>query len=205
MRRAYPHALSDPDSKLKPIISTDTESWPGALSSTPADIFISALGALRGDAGSFEAQRKIDIDLNLSLAKAAKAAGMKTYILISSGSGNSASRVPYLKMKGELEDAVLPLEFDRIAILKPGVIIGAREKTRALEQPLQHMANLFGAISGGKLKDFWAQDADVIGKAAARIALEDGLWEGKGTEEGGKRVWIVSQTDILAIGRENIP
>lgn len=203
MRRAYPHPLSDPDSKLKSIISADTESWPGKLSSTPADTFISALGSVRGDVGSFEAQRKIDLDLNLDLAKAAKATGVKTYILISGGPGNSTSPVPYFKMKGELEEAVLSLGFQRIAILRPGLIIGSRERTRVLEQLLQNVAKLLGALSYGKLKDFWAQDAEVIGRAASRIALEDDLWEGKETNESGKRVWIVSQTDILAIGRGN--
>ncbi|PWW80755.1 hypothetical protein C7212DRAFT_274090 [Tuber magnatum] len=201
MRRAYPHPITDPESKLKPLISSDIVTWPAALGSTPTAVFVSSLGTTRGDAGSFEAQRKIDFDLNLDLAKAAKAAGAKSYVLISTAGANSTSRFPYMKMKGELEDAVIEIGFERTAILRPGLIVGSREKTRLLDYPLHGVANLLGIISGGKLRDCWAQDADTIGKAAVRAALEEGVWEGKGTQEGGKRVWHLTQADIVALGK----
>ncbi|RPA96630.1 hypothetical protein L873DRAFT_1204327 [Choiromyces venosus 120613-1] len=202
MRRAYPHPITDPESKLKPLVSSDISTWPGTLSSIPTAAFVSGLGTTRGDAGSLEAQRKIDFDLNLDLAKAAKAAGVKTYVLISAASADSASRFPYMKMKGELEDAVIELGFEKTAILRPGLIVGSREKTRLMEYPFHGVANFLGAISGGRLKDLWAQDADTIGKAAVRAALEEEVWEGKGKQEGGKRVWRLTQADIVAFGKQ---
>jgi len=201
MRRPYPHLITDPESKLKPLISSDITTWAATLGSIPTTVFVSGLGTTRKDAGSFESQRKIDFDLNLDLAKAAKAAGAKTYVLISSTGADSTSRFPYMKMKGELEDAVIEIGFERTVILRPGLIVGSREKTRLLEYPLHGVANLLGAISGGKLKDGWAQDADIIGRAAVRAALEEGVWEGKGKQEGGKTVWHLTQADIVALGK----
>jgi uncharacterized protein YbjT (DUF2867 family) len=61
-------------------------------------LFISGLGTTRGAAGGFENQKKIDYDLNLELAKAAKNAGTKHYVLISATSANSTSMIPYSKM-----------------------------------------------------------------------------------------------------------
>lgn len=100
-------------------------------------------------------------------------------------------------MKGELEDAVIALGFDKTAILRPGLIVGGREKPRVVEQPLHYVANFFGAVSGGRLKNFWAQDAEVIARAAVRAGTDDSVWEGK---DGEKRVWVMTQADIVAVG-----
>lgn len=202
MRRASPNPINDPDSKLKSLISTDTSTWPTTLSTTASTVLFSALGSTRADSGSFEAQRKIDLDLNLAVARAAKESGVKTYVLVSSNGASSASRFSYLQMKGELEDAVIALGFEKTAILRPGLIVGGREKSRVVEQPMHYVANFLGAVSGGKLKSFWAQDADVIARAAVKVGLEDDVWEGKGSEEGGRKVWTLMQADIVALGME---
>jgi uncharacterized protein YbjT (DUF2867 family) len=99
----------------------------------------------------------------------------------------------YLKMKGELEDAVTALDFERTVIVRPGLIVGTREDSRPPEAALRKLANFMGAISGGALKDFWAQDALVIARAAVSAALQ--------AEERNERVWIVGQSDVLRLGR----
>lgn len=157
-------------------------------------IFISALGTTRAQAGSFAAQREIDYDLNLALAKKAKEAGTKTYVLVSSGGANSSSMMGgYMKMKGELEDAVTALGFERTVIMRPGLIVGTREDSRPPEAALRKLANLMGSISGGALKDFWAQDAEVIARAAVSAALQ--------AEQREEKVWIVGQSDVVRLGR----
>jgi uncharacterized protein YbjT (DUF2867 family) len=182
--------------KIHPLSSPDSKSWPSLYPTTsPApSIFISALGTTRALAGSFAAQREIDYDLNLALAKKAKEAGTKTYVLISSGGANSGSMIGgYMKMKGELEDAVTALDFERTVIVRPGLIVGTREDSRPPEAALRKLANFMGAISGGALKDFWAQDAVVIARAAVNAALQ--------AEERNEKVWIVGQSDVLRLGR----
>ena len=47
-------------------------------------------------------------------------------ILVSSGGASSASSLAYLKMKGQLEDAVRSLGFDNTVILRPGFLMGKR-------------------------------------------------------------------------------
>ena len=89
--------LATESPKLTLLESTDSESWP-ALFPKNASISFSGLGTTRGQAGSVEKQRKIDLDLNLALAKAAKEAGVQTYVLISSGGANASSRMAYPQM-----------------------------------------------------------------------------------------------------------
>lgn len=156
---------------------------------------MSALGTTRANAGGFEKQRKIDYDLNLALAKAAKAAGTKAYVLISSSGSSSSSPLGYPKMKGELEDAVKALDFDHTVIVRPGLIVGDRNEMRTAEFVFRKIAGFAGGVSGNKLKDFWAQDADVIAKAAVRAGLN--CIEGKEKE----KVRVLTQADIVRLGR----
>lgn len=98
-------------------------------------------------------------------------------------------------MKGELEDAVKAIGFKHTVILKPGLIVGTRDHSRPPEFVLRKVADFFGAISGNRLKDFWAQDAEVIARAAVHAGMicvagekEDGLWE-------------IDQAEIIKLGR----
>ncbi|KAI5789748.1 hypothetical protein DFH27DRAFT_571934 [Peziza echinospora] len=211
-RRAFPAPEpADPSSKLQVSITPDTAQWPSALTtllqSTPPSsrkAFLSALGSTRADAGSVEALRKIDIDINLAAARAAKEANVHTYVLISSAYADATSRMFYVRMKGELEDEILKLGFERTVFVKPGLIVGGREKPRAAEAVGRLFARGLKSVAGGWAVDGWAQEGETIGRAAARAAVEDAVWEeAKGSweeREGGKRVWNMRSADIVRFG-----
>ena len=84
----------------------DTTKWAQhILSHSPApQIFFSALATSRAAAGGFDNQYSLEHDLNVELAKAAKEAGSKVYVLISSATSNKDSRFGYVRMKGEIEE-----------------------------------------------------------------------------------------------------
>jgi hypothetical protein len=185
--------------KLHSTISSDTTTWPTSLSTlspTPS-IFFSALGTTAKQAGGFANQKKIDYDLNLSLAKAAKASGVKIYVLISTvGASPTSPWGPFLKMKGELDEAIKEIGFEHTVFLKPGLLVGTREDSRPSEYVLRKVAGFVGMFSTG-LKDAWAQDAEVIGRAAVAAGLQ--ALENK--EGKVPRVWEVLQADIVRLGR----
>ncbi|KAL8874375.1 MAG: hypothetical protein Q9174_000274 [Haloplaca sp. 1 TL-2023] len=183
--------------KTKYINEPDSAKWGSTLTNLAPrpDVLISALGTTRAQAGSFAAQRAIDYDLNLALAKSAKDAGVETYVLISSAAVSSKSMLPYSKMKGELEDAIKALGIPYTVIVKPGLLMGTRPDFRAPEAMLQAVAKGLGKISKPWLTDWWTQDVDVIGRAAVAAAQECC----EGTREKG--IWIVEQKDIVRLGR----
>ena len=156
------------------------------------NIFLSALGTTI----SLEAQRHVDYGLNLSLAKSAKEAGVKVYVLISSVGASTKSMSPYLKLKAEVEEAVKELGFPHTVLVRPGLLLGNRKETRLTEAIFQTIAKGMGAISKGRLKDIWAQDVDVIGKAAVAAGIQ--CLEGK----RGEGVWMVDQSEIIRLGRK---
>jgi hypothetical protein len=179
---------------VHPLISSDTSTW-AELFPKASSIFFSALGTTRGAAGSVANQRKIDHDLNLELAKAAREKGATTYVLISSGGANASSFLAYPRMKGELEEAVKALGFEHTVILRPGLIVGEREDSRPPEFAIRKIAIWAGKVSESWLKDFWAQDAHVIAKAAVSAGLQ--CAEGKVQQ----KVWLLNQSDIIRLGK----
>ncbi|GAA6186156.1 NAD(P)H-binding protein [Aliiglaciecola sp. NS0011-25] len=94
------------------------------------DVLFSCLGTTAKQAGSVQEQRKVDFEYQYQAAKISAENGVSHYILVSSSGANGKSISPYLKMKGELEDAVWLLPFKRVSILQPSLLIGERESFR---------------------------------------------------------------------------
>ena len=133
--------------------------------------------------------------MNVELARAAKEAGSKVYVLISAATANKNSRFAYVKMKGEIEEDVKALGFEHTVIVQPGIISGHREESRPMEAVIRHIAGFAGRINSHYLKDWWAQDADVIAKAAVSAGLK--ALNG----EAPSKVWLLKGPDIVRLGR----
>lgn len=153
------------------------------------------MATTRGNAGGFDKQYALEHDLVLEIAKAAKKAGTKTYVLISGTGASASSMFAYTKMKGEIEDHIRELDFDHTIIVRPGLIAGERAERRAGEAMIRKVAAGLGHINTSWLKDPWAQDADIIARASVNAALK----ANKG--EICEKVTILSQKDIIRLGR----
>ena len=187
---------------LQATVEADTSAWAARLTSqspAPAVVF-SALGTTRAAAGGLDAQWKIDHDLNVELAGAAKAAGASTFVFVSSGGVRSAvgGRFPYSRMKAGVEDAVRDLDFDHGIVLRPGMILGQREESRAAEGIMQSFFRGLGSINRG-LGDALGHEAQVIGRAAVRAAqlAEEG--------KAPSKFWVLEGKDIVRLGRDEWP
>ena len=101
----------------------------------------------------------------------------------------------YVKMKGELEDKVRALGFKYTVLVRPGLIMGNRGESRPMEAVVRSIAGGLRKLSPALVNN-WAQDADVIAKAAVVAGLQ--CVEGK--KEAG--VWEVGQGEILKLGKE---
>ena len=85
-----------------------------------------ALGTTIKAAGSQAAFRTVDFDMNLAVARAALQAGARRLGLVSAMGADSASRVFYNRVKGELEVAVAALGFEGLVIARPSLLLGER-------------------------------------------------------------------------------
>lgn len=99
-------------------------------------------------------------------------------------------------MKGDTEEAVKELGFKEVVIVRPGLIVGERQEKRTAEWVARKVAGGMGRFSS-RLTDWWAQDVEVIAKAAVSAGLR--CVEGKG--EGKDGVWVLEQADVVRLGR----
>lgn len=97
------------------------------------DYLFSCLGTTRRQAGSVAAQRIVDLDYQYAAAELAARNGVPHYVLVSSSFADASARNAYFQMKGELEQKIRALPFQRISILQPSVLLGQRDRSRPVE------------------------------------------------------------------------
>lgn len=95
------------------------------------DVVFSCMGTSLKQAGSKEAQYKVDYTYQYQFAKTAAEQGVKAYILVSSAMANPHSHFFYTRMKGELEEAINQLPFQQISILRPPSLIRKQTKKQS--------------------------------------------------------------------------
>ena len=98
-------------------------------------VFI-CLGTTMKIAGNKNNFRRVDFDYSLDIAKKAFESGAKKLTLISSGGADSSSKNFYLRVKGELEDAIINIGFESVNIFRPGFLTGAGGRKRAASEKI---------------------------------------------------------------------
>ena len=136
------------------------------LNLPPCEVGISCLGTTIAKAKSQAAFRRVDHDYVLALAKAAKALGARRFILVSSVGAKAGSGNFYLSVKGGIEAAVAALGFDRLDILRPGLILGPRADRRPAEEWAQRAAAWLNPVVKAIAPDYAAVRAEDV---AAKI------------------------------------
>lgn len=133
------------------------------------DIFC-CLGTTLKKAGSKENFRKIDLEIPLKCAKLGQNQANR-FILISSVGANPASMYFYLRTKGELEKAVLGLQYDFLAILRPGLLLGNRTEKRGGEKLATWLDQGFGWMLFGKMRKYKGIRVTDLASAMIRMAI----------------------------------
>ena len=114
------------------------------------DVLFSTLGTTLANAKTKEAQYKVDFHYQYQVARLASANEIPSYVLVSSTGASSSSSNFYLRMKGELDDAVQQLSFKNITILRPGQLDGDRQEKRLGERIgllFMHSINKLGLLT----------------------------------------------------------
>jgi len=157
------------------LIVAPPERWPDVIAAERPSILISCLGTTIRQAGSQMAFRAVDHDLLLAVAEAAKRAGASHMIAVSSVGAAAKSRNFYLRTKGEAENGLRALGFDRLDILRPGLLIGDREGPARLGEGIAMLAApLTDALMRGSLRRYRSISAATVAAAIVRLAARRG-------------------------------
>lgn len=131
---------------------------------TGDDLFI-CLGTTIKKAGSVSKMEETDRDLPVSLADAALKNGTKRIAVVSSIGANEKSSNYYLRIKGEMEKSIYPMDFISVSILRPSLLLGDRKEKRTGESVSKIFMKIFGKLLFGSLRKFRAIEAKDVAKA----------------------------------------
>jgi uncharacterized protein YbjT (DUF2867 family) len=149
------------------------DDWPALARTLSGDVAISALGTTWRAAGSEAAFRAVDFNMVVDFAAAAREAGARQMIAISSVGADARSRAFYLRVKGEVEDALAALAFDRLDIVRPGLLLGARRPDRRLKERIAiAVSPAVNLLLRGPLDRYAAIDGTIVADAIVALARE---------------------------------
>jgi uncharacterized protein YbjT (DUF2867 family) len=149
--------------------------WANEVAAIKPDVAISCLGTTMRTAGSKAAFRAVDFDLVTGFAKAAKDAGTRHMIAVSSVDASYKASNFYLKTKGEAESAMVRMDFDRVDFLRPGLLTGGeRSESRPGESVAIMLAPLTDLLMVGGLSRYRSIPALAVAQAIAHLALAGG-------------------------------
>lgn len=130
-----------------------------------------ALGTTIKAAGSQADFRRVDFDAVVNVARAARHAGVERCAVVSALGASADSRIFYNRVKGEMEQALRALRFERLVIARPSLLAGDRS---ALCQPArfgeQVSLKLLAPVAAWLPASVRPIDAAVVARAM-RLAL----------------------------------
>jgi len=136
------------------------------------DYLFSCLGTTLKQAGSVAAQRQVDLDYQLQVARMAADNGVGHYLLVSSSAANANSKSAYLKMKGQLESQVKSLAFTRISIFQPSLLLGQRVELRLAEKQGSYLLPQLCLLPG--LTKYRPIRAQQVAEKMCQVSLQPG-------------------------------
>ncbi len=117
------------------------------------DVFC-CLGTTIKKAGSQAAFRRVDHDYVATIARLARAAGARRFLLVSSIGADAATSNFYLSVKGSAEEAVEACGFPELHIFRPSLLTGPRPEKRSGERAATFATRLVSPLLVAGLRRF---------------------------------------------------
>jgi uncharacterized protein YbjT (DUF2867 family) len=149
----------------------DPSHWPEIVATLRPEVAISCLGTTWKKSGKDAAQfRAVDKDLVCAFATAASLAGATRFITVSSVGATKITSNLYLRTKGEVEDLLALLGFERLDIMRPGLLTGDRRNDhRVGERAAILAAPIVDRLIPRSFSRFRSIPASTVARAIAQV------------------------------------
>lgn len=137
------------------------------------DIFCCIGTTMKNVKGDKFAYRKIDFDIPVVIARLGLEKGYTQFILVSAAGADSHSSNFYLRLKGDVEDAIAKLPFEAIHIFRPSILIGKRMEIRFGESIAQISGKHFSFLLTGKWSKYKAIASNEVAHAMMLAAASN--------------------------------
>ena len=157
------------NSKLE-IIKTDFNNLDYLKESIVGDDCFFCIGTTKKNTPDKKEYIKIEHNLPVEVAKIAKSNSVNRFIYVSSLGANPNASGLYLKNKGQTEQELIKLNFSKLSIIRPSILLGNRKENRIGEKigifAMQKLSQLFL----GKAEKYKPIKVENVAKAMLIIA-----------------------------------
>ena len=160
------------DSKLE-IIQTDFINLEKHKDSIAGDDCFFCIGTTHKDTPDKNEYRRIEYDIPVKVAQIAKSNSVNSFVYISSMGANSNSSGSYLKNKGQVEEELKKMNFPKLALIRPSILLGNRKKFRLGERIGIFVMKALSIFFLGSLKKYKPIQVEHVAKAMVDIAAKD--------------------------------
>ena len=136
-----------------------------------ADTAFTCLGTTIGKAKNRENFYRVDYHYNYMFAEACKKKGVERFVLMSALGANSKSSIFYNRVKGELEEAIINLNFKSLTIVRPAILEGNRIEYRRGELFARKAMKIINPLLIGKLKRYRSVRIEQVANTMIEAAI----------------------------------
>lgn len=137
------------------------------------DAGLCALGSTIKKAGDKESFKKVDKDFVINIAKFSKRFGSNQFAVISALGADSKSPFFYNQVKGEMEEGLRALNFSKLTIFRPSLLLGERKEVRGAERFLNKISPFLSTTLIGPLKKYRGIEAHRVAAHLTEVIFNE--------------------------------
>jgi uncharacterized protein YbjT (DUF2867 family) len=169
-----PIQKTNPKIEIKLVNFDDAESVKLALEEVNA--LFCCIGTTQSKVkGDKQLYRKTDLEIPVKLARFGRQAGCEKFMIISSVGANRNSSNFYLRLKGEVEEALISMGIQALHIFQPGMLLGNRQEKRPMEKFMQGFLSAIAGAFIGSLRKYRPIHGKTVAMAMLNASKSTGI------------------------------
>ena len=131
------------------------------------------IGTTKQNAPDKNEYRRIEYNIPVEVAQIAKLNLVNSFLYVSSGFADPKNSGAYLRNKGEVEEGLKKLNFPKLGIMRPSILLGNRKENRVWEKIGIFVMKMFSPLFLGGLKKMKPIHSEKVAKAMLIVAQND--------------------------------
>ena len=151
------------------IFKTDFNNLENHKEDIKGDDCFFCIGTTKQNSPDKNEYRRVELDIPKEIAQIAKSNSLSSFVFVSSGFADPKNSGDYLKFKGQVEEELKKLSFQKLGIVRPSFLLGDRKEKRIGEKIGILIFKLLSPLFVGPLKKMKPIHSEKVAKAMINI------------------------------------
>jgi len=151
------------------IIKTDFNNLENHKEDIKGDDCFFCIGTTKQNSPDKNEYRRVELDIPKEIAQITKSNSLNSFVFVSSGFADPKNSGDYLKFKGQVEEELKRLSFQKLGIVRPSFLLGDRKEKRIGEKIGILIFKLLSPLFVGPLKKMKPIHSEKVAKAMINI------------------------------------